>query len=80
MSSATSMESSITRTPGTALAIATRKGGAMGDRLKAMIRRWRQRRQRRRDDLLERSSRAQENLRDYKPFTGHEPGAPGGYF
>ena len=51
----------------------------MGDRLKAMIRRWRQRRQRRRDDLLERSNRARENLRDYKPFTGHEPGAPGGF-
>ena len=52
----------------------------MGDRLKAMIRRWRQRRQRRRDDLLESSNHARENLRDYKPFTGHEPGPPGGYF
>jgi hypothetical protein len=56
------------------------EGGARGERLKAAIRRWRQQRQLRRADVLERKITARENLRDYKPFTGDEPGPPGGAF
>jgi hypothetical protein len=52
----------------------------MGERLKAAIRRWRERRQRRRVELLERDNTARENLRDYKRFTGDEPGTPGAGF
>jgi hypothetical protein len=55
-------------------------GGARGERLKAAIRRWRQQRQFRRADLLERRITARENLRDYKQFTGDEPGPPLGGF
>ena len=55
-------------------------GGARGGRLKAVLRRWRQQRQFRRADSLERNIRARENLRDYKQFTGHEPGPPPGGF
>ena len=63
-----------------ATAIATREGGAMGERLTAAIRRWRERRRLRRVEALERENTARANLRDYKPFTGHEPGPPGGAF
>jgi hypothetical protein len=55
-------------------------GRARGERLKATIRRWRQQRQLRRADLLERKITARENLRDYKQFTGDEPGPPLGGF
>jgi hypothetical protein len=53
-------------------------GRAAGGRLKDAIRRWRQQRQFRRTERLERRVTARENLRDFKTFTGHEPGAPGG--
>ena len=52
----------------------------MGERLKAAIQKWRQRRQRKRVELLERANIARANLRDYETFTGHEPGPPGGTF
>jgi hypothetical protein len=52
----------------------------MGERLKAAIQKWRQRRQRKRVELLERANIARANLRDHKTFTGHEPGPPGGTF
>ena len=52
----------------------------MGERLKAAIRRWRQRWRDRRVEALERKNTARANLRDFKPFTGHEPGPPGGQF
>ena len=55
-------------------------GRARGGRLKAAIRSWRQQRQLRRADLLERKITARENLRDYKQFTGDEPGPPLGGF
>jgi hypothetical protein len=56
-------------------------GGAMGERLKAAIRRWRRQRQLRRADLRERKITAKENLRDFKTSTGDEPGPPlGGGF
>jgi len=67
--------------PGTlGLPAAPAAGGARGGRLKAFLRRWRQQRQLRRADSLERKIRARENLRDYKQFTGHEPGPPLGGF
>jgi hypothetical protein len=50
-------------------------GRAAGERLKDTVRRWRQLR---RTERLERRVTARENLRDFKSFTGHEPGAPGG--
>lgn len=49
----------------------------MGERLKAAIPRWRQRK---RAELLERANITRANVRDYKTFTGHEPGPPGGAF
>jgi hypothetical protein len=52
----------------------------MGERLKAAIRRWWQRWRLRRVEALERENTAQANLRDFKPFTGDEPGPPGGQF
>ena len=55
-------------------------GQAPGARLKAAIRRWRQERQLRRTERLERKITARENLRDFKRFTGDEPGPPGGGF
>jgi hypothetical protein len=51
-----------------------------GERPKAALRRWRQQRQLRHADALERKIRARENLRDYKQFTGDEPGPPLGGF
>ena len=56
------------------------EGGAGGEKLKAALRRWRQRRQLRRTYSLERSVRGRENLQNYKRFTGDEPGPPGGSF
>jgi hypothetical protein len=53
-------------------------GRAPGGRLKDAIRRWWQQRQLRRTERLERRVTARENLRDFKTFTGDEPGAPGG--
>lgn len=50
---------------------------AMGERLKAAIPRWRQRK---RAELLERANITRANVRDYRTFTGHEPGPPGGAF
>jgi hypothetical protein len=55
-------------------------GGAMSERLRAAIRQWRQQRQLRRADSLERKINARENLRDYKHFTGNEGGPPYGGF
>jgi len=51
----------------------------MGEKLKAAIERWRERRRQRHIDSRERRVKASENLRDYKPFTGEEYGRPGGY-
>jgi hypothetical protein len=48
----------------------------MGEKLKAAIRRCRQQRQLRCADLLERKITAGEDLRDFKRFTGDEPGPP----
>jgi hypothetical protein len=45
-------------------------GGARGERLRAAIGRWRQRRQLRHAHSLERRIRARENLQNYKRFTG----------
>lgn len=42
--------------------------------LGAVIRQWRERRRLRRTDLLERKITGQESLRDFKQFTGDEPG------
>jgi hypothetical protein len=53
---------------------------AKGKRLKAAIGRWRQWWRLRRVDALERKNTARANLRDFKPFTGDEPGPPGGQF
>jgi hypothetical protein len=58
---------------------AARMTGAMdatasGGRLGAAIRRWREQRRLRHTDLLERKMTARENLRDFKQFTGDEPG------
>jgi hypothetical protein len=53
---------------------------ATGERLKSAIQRWRQQRQLRRTERLERKITARENLRDFKGFTGDEPGPPGGAF
>ena len=64
--------------PGTLGVPADAAGQAPGERLKAAIRRWRQRRQFRRTERLERTVTARENLRDFKPFTGHEGGTSGG--
>jgi len=50
----------------------------MGEKLKAAIQRWRQQWQLRRTERLERRVTARENLRDFKRFTGDEPGPPGG--
>ena len=50
----------------------------MSDKLKAAIRRWRERRQLRRADARDRRIRARENLRDFKRPSGYEGGAPGG--
>jgi hypothetical protein len=55
-------------------------GQAPSERLKAALPRWRQQRQLRRTELLERKITARENLRDFKRFTGDEPGPPGGGF
>jgi len=44
----------------------------MSEKLKAAIRRWRQRRQRRRADAQDRRIHARENLRDFKPPSGTE--------
>jgi hypothetical protein len=52
----------------------------MGTRLKSALRRWQQRRQLRSTERLERRITARENLRDFKSFTGDEPGPPGGAF
>jgi hypothetical protein len=49
----------------------------MGERMKAAIHRWQERRRQRRIELLERRNIARP-LRDYKQATGHEGGAPGG--
>jgi hypothetical protein len=48
----------------------------MNEKLKAAIRRWRERRQARRADAQERKIHARENLRDFKPYSGHEGGGP----
>jgi hypothetical protein len=53
---------------------------AMGKGPKAALWRWHQRRQLRRTERLERRITARENLRDFKRFTGDEPGPPGGAF
>jgi hypothetical protein len=67
--------------PGTlGLPAAPAGGRARGGRLKAALRSWRQQRQLRRADSLERKVTARENLRDYKRFTGDEPGPPLGGF
>jgi hypothetical protein len=67
--------------PGTlGLPAAAAAGGAREENLKAAIRRWRQQRQLRRTERLERRVTARENLRDFKRFTGDEPGPPGGGF
>jgi len=67
--------------PGTlGLPAAPAAGETRGGRLKAVLRRWRQQRQLRHADSLERKIRARENLRDHKQFTGHEPGPPLGGF
>jgi hypothetical protein len=50
----------------------------MGERMKAAIHRWQERRRQRRVELLERRNIARTTLRDYKQNTGHEGGAPGG--
>ena len=50
----------------------------MGDKLKAALKRWREARQRRRADAKERGIKARENLRDFRPPSGYEGGAPGG--
>jgi hypothetical protein len=50
----------------------------MRDKLMAALKRWREGRQRRRADAKERRIRARENLRDFKPPSGYEGGAPGG--
>jgi len=55
-------------------------GGARNERLKAVLRRWRQQRQLRHADSLDRRIRARENLRDFKQSTGDEPGPPLGGF
>lgn len=55
-------------------------GQPMGKRPNAAFRRWQQRRQLRRTERLERRITARENLRDFKSFTGDEPGPPGGAF
>jgi hypothetical protein len=51
----------------------------MHEKLKATLRRWRAWRQRRRADSLEGRIRARENLRDFRPSSGDEGGAPGGF-
>ena len=66
--------------PGTLGLPAASADRAVGERLKAAIRRWRQQRQLRRADSLERKITARENLRDSKQFTGDEPGPPLGGF
>jgi hypothetical protein len=66
--------------PGTLGLPADPAGQAPGGRLKAVFRRWRQQRQLRRTELLERKIAARENLRDFKRFTGDEPGPPAGGF
>jgi hypothetical protein len=48
----------------------------MGQKMTAVIRRWRELLQRRRADRLERKVHARENLRDFNPGTGHESGMP----
>lgn len=55
-------------------------GQAMGKGPKATFGRWQQRRQVRRAERLERRITARENLRDFKRFTGDEPGPPEGAF
>jgi len=55
-------------------------GSARNGRLKAVLRRWRRQRQLRHADSLERKVRARENLRNYKHYTGDEPGPPLGGF
>ena len=50
----------------------------MGERMKAAIYRWQERRRQRRIELLERRNTARTTLRDYKQAAGHEGGAPGG--
>jgi hypothetical protein len=47
---------------------------ASDDWAKGALRRWRQQRQLRRADALERKIAARENLRDFKPYTGGEGG------
>ena len=53
---------------------------ARGGTLNAALQRWRQQRQLRHAERLERRVTARENLRDFKRFTGDEPGPPGGGF
>jgi hypothetical protein len=48
--------------------------------LKSAIRRWLDRRHERYLERQERKITARENLRDFKRFTGDEPGPPGGGF
>jgi hypothetical protein len=52
----------------------------MGEKLKAAIERWRERRRQRRIDSQERRVRARENLQNYKRSTGDEGGGPSGSF
>jgi hypothetical protein len=47
----------------------------MGERMKAAIHRWQERRRQRRIELQERRNTARTTLRDYKQATGHEGGA-----
>jgi hypothetical protein len=58
-------------------AIAARGAPPMGDRLKAAIHKWQERRRQRRIELQERRNTARTTLRDYKRATGHEGGTPG---
>jgi hypothetical protein len=44
----------------------------MGERMKAAIHRWQERRRQRRVEFLERRNIARTTLRDYKQNTGHE--------
>jgi hypothetical protein len=50
----------------------------IGSKVQAASQRWRDRWLRRRADMVERRNAARENLRDFKQYSGHEGGTPGG--